>query len=102
MTNTTITGLYADLEQAVAAANGLQEGPAFGRAIAKCGDIAWRIVKAPAASKDEMLKKIAAAGWCMGAGADRVRPDWQPGGLANSEAAYALATLRDDLQRLAA
>ncbi len=98
----TITELYADLEHAVAAANGLQEGPAFDRAIGKCSDIAWRIVKAPATNKDEMLNKIAAAGWCMGAGADRLRPDWQPGGLANNEAAYALATLRDDLQRLAA
>jgi hypothetical protein len=75
---------------------------AFDRAVERCGDIAWIIIKAPANSIDEMLLKIAVAGWCANnATGDLAKLEsWTPNRLNEREEIYALVSLREDLHRL--
>jgi len=114
----TVTALYAEFEAAIAAMNALPPAPATAstirpqsrsaardRALDRCNEIAWRIVKARASSVWEMLLKIRIVGWCDGARHHELAEldCWEPGGvLAKDEAHFALATLRDDLRRLEA
>ena len=105
-----ITDLYKDFAKAHAAAQAIPEpmspsvsSKEFDRAIKRCGDIAARIVKAPANGIDEMLIKIAVAGWCVGGAADLATlEDWTPHALvsSNGEELQALVSLRNDLRRL--
>lgn len=105
-----ITKLYADFEHAVAKSKalpplpkGVLTDPRFDKAVDRCSKIAWHIVKAPANDIDEMMLKIAVAGWCMGAHHKKNLSEldrWQPQKLFATEEAYALVSLRDDLRRM--
>jgi hypothetical protein len=72
----------------------------FDRAVEKCSDLAWQIVKCPADTVDEMLLKIEIAAWCAGV-SQKTLPNWQADDI-DSEELHALASLRDDLRRLPA
>jgi hypothetical protein len=109
-----ITDLYKDFAKAHAAYQAVPKpkppsvtSKEFDRAVSKCANIAARIVTAPAHSIDEMLLKIAVAGWSVGAagGYDLATlEDWKPHALtsSNGEELEALVSLRDDLRRLQA
>jgi hypothetical protein len=117
MARKTVTQIYRSFEDAYTAmqsmppSNGQPQDAAeraFKRSVQKVSALAWRIVKAPANSIDEMLLKIRVAGWSMGAerGATLAALDnWQPEQRAiigNTAEAFALASIREDLRALTA
>lgn len=106
-----ITKLYAEFElahrdmQAIPPVKSVKDDTKpFERAVDRCSRIAWKIVKAPARTLNEMLIKIRIAGWCAGAMKPNYQladlDDWQPTPLCNSEELHALVTLREDIREI--
>ena len=124
-----IPELYSDFECALAAARTIPDTTEanrkrWERAVAKSDRIAKQIVRAPAASVNEMILKIRVVGWSVGIACKPMRDlfrkpvraddenlrhvrrslealdGWKPHGFTKGEEFDALVSLRHDLQRL--
>lgn len=103
-----ITDLYSRFATAVAARELISDDTEenrlrWERAGIPLHKLAGRIVAAPAANADEVLLKIRVVGWAIGAGEKLEELDhWTPGRLLRGEEYTALASIREDLRRMAA
>lgn len=97
----TVTKLYAAFLAAHEAMQAMPspkpgevETPLWDKAVAQCTQIAWKIVKAPARTLEEIFLKIKVAGWSAGVMRPNYRltdlDNWQPTEFTNTEEMYAL------------